>query len=142
MLIVKHLLTLLMLCSLGCSKRVDPKDYTFNAADLPGEICFERIDEVTTGERSWGARYCKYFHICGKISTAAVGSGDLVRSNYDLLEQTSFLGVHPEGRSFFSEIQKLLGYEVKFFRQDSGHYETYCSPNGSGIVVVIYTPER
>jgi len=144
---VKHFLTLLILCSLGCSKRVDPKDYTFNVADLPGEIRFERIDQVTTGERLEGARYCKYFHIRGKISTApvstkiAVGSGAIVSSNHDLLEQTAFLGVYPEGRSFFSEIQKLLGNEVKFFRQNSGHYETYSSTDGTGIVVVIYAPE-
>lgn len=139
---MKHLLTLVILCSLGCSKRFDPKDYTFNAADLPGEIRFERIDQVTTGERSWGARHCKYFHIRGKISTAAVGNGAIVKSDYDLLEQTAFLGFHPEGRSFFSEIQKLLGNEVKFFRQDSGHCETYGSPDGTGIAVVIYAPER
>ncbi len=111
-------------------------------ARKPASGAFECIDQVTTGERLWGARYCKYFHIRGKISTAAVGSGAIVRSYYDLLEQTAFLGVYPEGRSFFGEIQKLLGNEVKFFRQNFGHYETYSSTDGTGIVVVIYAPER
>lgn len=139
---VKYFLTLVILSVSGCSKGIDPKDYEFNATDLPGEVLFERIDHVTTGERLWGARYCKYFHIRGKISTAAVGSGAIVRSNDDLLKQTARLGVYPEGQAFFSEIQKLLGNEVKFFRRNSGHYETYSSTDGTGIVVVIYAPER
>ncbi len=141
---MKAILALAALASFGCSHR-DQKDYTFDVRALPGEIQLERIDQIITGERSDGARFCKYFYIRGKITTTlasnnpATAMSTAVRSVADLRERCGFLALHPEGLSFFGEIQKLLGTEVKFFRQNSGHFETYASMDGTGMVVVVYS---